>query len=106
MDMQDILQKAQEFQQQMGKMQEEMAHKTVSSTVGGGMVTATVNGKFEVVSLEIDKEALDPEDPAMVQDLVMSAVNNAMKQAREMTQAEMGKLTGDMGINMPNIFGG
>ncbi|MFP3982455.1 MAG: YbaB/EbfC family nucleoid-associated protein [Desulfurivibrionaceae bacterium] len=105
--MQDILQKAQEFQQQMGEMQEEMAKKTVSSTVGGGMVTATVNGKFELVSLEIDKEALDPGDPVMVQDLVMSAVNNAMKQAREMTKSEMGKLTGDMGLNLPpNIFGG
>lgn len=106
MDMQDILQKAQEFQQQMGQMQEEMARKTVSSTVGGGMVTATVNGKFELIDLQIDKEALDPEDPVMLQDLVMSAINNALKQAREMTQAEMGKLTGDMGINMPNIFGG
>ncbi len=105
MDMQEIMKKAQEFQQQMGQMQEEMAKKTVSSTVGGGMVTATVNGRFEVVSLQIEKEALDPEDPAMVQDLVISAINNAMKQAREMTQSEMGKLTGNIGLNIPNIFG-
>ncbi|MCK5192430.1 MAG: YbaB/EbfC family nucleoid-associated protein [Desulfobulbaceae bacterium] len=104
MDMQAIMQQAQQFQQKMGQMQEELALKTVSSTVGGGMVSATVNGKFEVVSLQIEKEAVDPDDPVMLQDLVMAAINDAMKKAREMSQAEMAKLTGGMGLNIPGLF--
>lgn len=106
MDMDSILKRAQQFQHQMGQMQEELAHRTVTSTVGGGMVTVTVNGRFEVVSLQIDKEAIDPNDPVMLQDLVVAAVNDAMKQAREMTQAELSKLTGGLGINLPGMFGG
>lgn len=98
------MQQAQQFQQKMGQMQEELALKTVSSTVGGGMVSATVNGKFEVVSLQIEKEAVDSDDPVMLQDLVMAAINDAMKKAREMTKAEMAKLTGGMGLNIPGLF--
>ena len=102
--MQAIMQQAQQFQQKMGQMQEELALKTVSSTVGGGMVSATVNGKFEVVSLQIEKDAVDPDDPVMLQDLVMAAINDAMKKAREMAKAEMAKLTGGMGLNIPGLF--
>lgn len=105
MDMDSILKRAQQFQHQMSEMQEELGGRTITSTVGGGMVTVTVNGKFEVVSLQIDKEAIDPSDPVMLQDLVVAAVNDAMKQAREMTQAELGKLTGGLGINLPGMFG-
>ena len=104
MDMQAIMQQAQQFQQKMGQMQEELALKTVSSTVGGGMVSATVNGKFEVVSLQIEKDAVDPDEPVMLQDLVMAAINDAMKKAREMAKAEMAKLTGGMGLNIPGLF--
>lgn len=104
MDMQAIMQQAQQFQQKMSEMQEELALKTVSSTVGGGMVSVTVNGKFEVVSLQIEKEAVDPEDPQMLQDLVMAAINDAMKKAKEMAKAEMSKLTGGMGLNIPGLF--
>jgi DNA-binding YbaB/EbfC family protein len=104
MDMQAIMQQAQQFQQKMGQMQEELALKTISSTVGGGMVSATVNGKFEVVSLQIEKEAIDPDDPVMLQDLVTAAINDAMKKAREMAQAEMAKLTGGLGLNIPGLF--
>ena len=106
MDMDSILKRAQEFQHQMGSMQEDLAGRTITSTVGGGMVSVTVNGKFEVVSLQIDKEAIDPNDPVMLQDLVVSAVNDAMRQIREMTQSELGKLTGGLGINLPGMFGG
>ena len=102
--MQAIMQQAQQFQQKMGQMQEELAAKTVSSTVGGGMVSATVNGKFEVLSLQIEKEAIDPNDPVMLQDLVVAAINDAMKKAREMAQAEMAKLTGGLGLNIPGLF--
>lgn len=98
------MQQAQQFQQKMGQMQEELALKTVSSTVGGGMVSVTVNGKFEVVSLQIEKEAVDPDDLVMLQDLVMAAINDAMKKSREMAKEEMGKLTGGMGLNIPGLF--
>jgi len=106
MDMDSIIKRAQEFQHQMGGVQEELAGRTITSSVGGGMVTVTVNGKFEVVSLQIEKEAIDPDDPVMLQDLVVSAVNDALRQTREMTQAEIGKLTGGLGINLPGMFGG
>lgn len=106
MDMDSILKRAQQFQYQMSEKQQELALKTITSTVGGGMVTVTVNGKFEVVSLQIEKEAIDPKDPVMLQDLIVAAVNDAMRQAREMTQAELSKLTGGLGINLPGMFGG
>lgn len=105
MDMSAIMAQAQQFQSKMAEMQAELADKTVSASVGGGMVTAVVNGKNEVVSLVIDKEVVDPEDPGMLQDLVMAAVNEAMKQAKDMAQAEMSKLTGGLGIDIPNMFG-
>jgi DNA-binding YbaB/EbfC family protein len=74
----------------------------VSATVGGGMVTATVNGQHELIELTIEKEVLDSSDPVMVQDLVLAAVNEAMKKAQEMIQAEMSKLTG--GLKIPGLF--
>lgn len=105
MDMNAIMQQAQQFQHKMTEMQAELAERTVSASVGGGMVTAVVNGRHEVVSITIDKEVITPEDPAMLQDLVAAAVNAAMKQAKEMIQAEMTKLTGGLGLNIPNMFG-
>lgn len=105
MDMNQIMQQAQQFQQKMTDMQAELATKTITASAGGGMVTAVVNGKQEVVSLTIDREVIDPDDPAMLQDLVVAAVNEGLKQAKEMMQGELGKLTGGMGLNMPNLFG-
>ena len=105
MDMSAIMAQAQQFQQKMTEMQAELADKTVSASVGGGMVTAVVNGKHEVVSIVIDKEVITPDDPGMLQDLVVAAINEAMKQAKEMIQAEMSKLTGGLGIDIPNMFG-
>lgn len=105
MDMNAIMQQAQQFQQKMAAMQAELADKTVSASVGGGMVTAVVNGRHEVVSITIDKDVISPDDPVMLQDLVMAAVNEAMKQAKEMIQAEMSKLTGGLGLDIPNMFG-
>lgn len=104
MDMQAIMQQAQQFQGKMAKVQEELAGRTVSSTVGGGMVSATVNGRMEVLSLQIEPDAIDPADPVMLQDLVVAAINDAMKKSRDMAQAEMGKLTGGMGLNIPGMF--
>ena len=103
MNMEDIMKQAQQFQQRMGKVQEELAAQTITSSVGGGMVTATVNGKHELLSLTIEKEVVNPDDVVMLQDLVVAAVNDAMNKAREMAQAEMGKLTG--GLNIPGLSG-
>ena len=102
MDMNQIMKQAQEFQQKLGQMQGELAEKQVTATVGGGMVTATVNGKHELVSLKIEKDVIDPNDADMLQDLIVAAVNEAMKQAQAMIQSEMAKLTG--GINIPGLF--
>ncbi|MBU0730415.1 MAG: YbaB/EbfC family nucleoid-associated protein [Proteobacteria bacterium] len=102
MDMSQIMKQAQEFQKNLAKSQEELAGKKVSSSVVGGMVTATVNGRHELISLVIEKEVIDPSDPVMLQDLVMSAVNDAMRKAGELAKSELGKLTG--GMNIPGLF--
>lgn len=100
--MEDIMKQAQQFQQKLGRMQEELAGKTVSATVGGGMVSVTVNGRHEVLSISIEKEVINPDDQVMLQDLIVAAVNEAMKKAQEMIQSEMGNLTG--GIKIPGLF--
>lgn len=102
MDMNQLMRQAQQFQQKLGQMQNELAGRTATSSVGGGMVQATVNGRHELVELKIEREVIDPGDPAMLQDLVMAAVNDAMKKAEAMIQAEMGKLTG--GMKIPGLF--
>ena len=79
-------------------MQAEMETKTYSATAGGGVVTAEVNGKHEVVSLSIDPEAVDPEDVEMLQDMVIAAVNEAMRKAESDAAASMSKLTGGMNL--------
>jgi len=102
MDMKQMVKQAQQFQQRLTEMQAELAGKQVSASVGGGMVSATVNGRHELVSLTIDKEVVDPSDPQMLQDLVVSAVNEAMRKAQDMIEAEMAKITG--GIKIPGMF--
>ena len=83
-------------------MQEEMENKTYSASAGGGMVTATVNGKHQVVSIEIKPEAVDPDDVEMLQDMVMAAVNEAMRTADVDAQNNMARLTG--GLNLGGMF--
>ena len=102
MDMSEIMRKAQDFQQKMSQMQNELAGRTVTASVGGGMVSVTINGKIELLSIQIDKEVINPEDQAMLQDLIISAVNEGIKIAQDMAQSEMRKLTG--GINIPGLF--
>ena len=102
MDMNAIMRQAQEMQQKMSQVQEELAKKTVDATVGGGMVTATVSGKSELLAIKIEKEVIIPEDQAMLEDLVVSAVNEALRKAQDMSQSEMRKLTG--GMNIPGLF--
>ena len=94
----NMIKQAQKMQAEMLKMQAEMEEKTHTATAGGGMVTATVNGKYELVSLEIDPEAVDPEDVEMLQDMVVAAVNEAIRTAQNVANQSMSKFTG--GLNL------
>jgi len=106
MDMNQIMQQAQQFQQRMTEVQQELAKQEITSTVGGGMVTAKVNGKNELLAITIEKDVINPDDQAMLQDLVVAAVNDAMKKARETMQGELSKMTGGMNIpGLSNLFG-
>ena len=94
----NLMKQAQKMQQQMVKMQEELAGKTVEASAGGGMVRVTANGKQEIVSILIEPEVVDPEDVEMLQDLISAAVNEALKRSQEMVSSEMSKITGGMSI--------
>ena len=100
-NIQQLMQQAQRMQQQMAQKQAELAEKTVTAQSGGGMVTATVNGAHELLELSIDPDVIDPEDKEMLEDMVVAAVNQAMQQAEEMAQQELGKLAG--GMNIPGL---
>ena len=101
-NMQQLARQAQKLQQQMEKTQAELELKEYESSSGGGMVTAKVNGKKELLELTIKPEAVDPDDVEMLQDMVMAAVNEALRTANDTMEREMGKLTG--GLNMPGLF--
>jgi len=92
------MKQAKKMQEQMGKIQEELEAKTVEAQAGGGMVRVVVNGKFNVVSIKIEKEAVKPEDVEMLEDLVVAAVNEGVRKAQEMASQEMAKITGGLGI--------
>ena len=97
-----MLKQAQKMQQEMLRLQEEQENKTFTAKSGGGMVTATVNGKHELVSLEVNPEAVDPDDVEMLQDMVMAAVNEAMRSADAEAASNMSRLTG--GLNLGGLF--
>ena len=101
-NMQGMMKKVQKLQADMAKMQEELKLRTIETTVGGGAVTVVVSGKIEVDSVKIDPSAVYPEDVEMLEDLLVAAVNEGMRKIDEMTEAEMGKLTG--GMKMPGMF--
>ncbi|NNF83788.1 MAG: YbaB/EbfC family nucleoid-associated protein [Deltaproteobacteria bacterium] len=101
-DMQGILRQAQQMQERLARVQEELAGKTVEASAGGGMVTVVVNGRQEVVSIRIEKEVVSPDDVDLLQDLVVGAVNEAISRSRKMMADEMAKITG--GLNLPGLF--
>jgi hypothetical protein len=101
-NMGNILKQAQAMQEQMAKLQEEAASKTVIGTAGGGSVTVTANGAMQLVGIVIDPEVVKGGDVEMVQDLVMVASNDALQKAREMMADAMKSLTG--GMNVPGLF--
>ena len=97
-----MMKQAQKLQQEMIRMQQEQESKTFTAKAGGGMVSATVNGKHELVGLEINPEAVDPDDVEMLQDMVMAAVNEAMRTADNEAANNMSRLTG--GMNLGGLF--
>ena len=101
-NMQQLARQAQKLQQQMAKAQEDLDAREFEATSGGGMVTAKVNGKRELLALTIKPEAVDPDDVEMLEDMVLAAVNEALRTAADTAEREMGKLTGGMG--MPGLF--
>ena len=97
-NMAGMMKKVQKVQAQMQKMQEELKKRTVEVSVGGGVVKVTMNGEKQVEALSIDKAAVDPEDVEMLQDLIVSAVNECGKKVDDMMQSEMAKLTSGLGL--------
>lgn len=97
-DFNNLLAQAQQLQQQMLRIQEQARSKTVESSAGGGMVTATMTGGFELRALKIDPQCVDPSDLQLLQDLIIAAVNQAILKAQEMVQEEMQKAAGGMGL--------
>ena len=98
----NMVRQAQKMQQDMVKMQEELETREYTAAAGGGVVSATVSGKRELVSITIDPEAVDPDDVEMLQDLVVAAVNEALRKAETEANASMQKLTGSM--NLGGLF--
>ena len=97
-----MMKQAQKMQQEMLRMQQEQEAKTFTASSGGGMVAATVNGKHELVSIEIKPEAVDPDDVEMLQDMVIAAVNEAMRAADTEAANNMSRVTG--GLNLGGLF--
>ncbi|QAA30274.1 MULTISPECIES: YbaB/EbfC family nucleoid-associated protein [Clostridium] len=101
-NMNNLMKQAQKLQKDMEDMQKDLENKEFEASVGGGAVVVKVNGKKEVKSINIKPEVVDPDDVEMLEDLILSAVNEAMRKAEEETASKMGKLTG--GLNMPGMF--
>ncbi|NLV15640.1 MAG: YbaB/EbfC family nucleoid-associated protein [Syntrophomonadaceae bacterium] len=101
-NMNKMMKQAQKMQQDMAKLQEELANRVVEATVGGGVIEVSVSGKQELLAIKIKPEAVDPDDIEMLQDLVLAAVNEGLKKSQEMVAEEMSKITG--GLNIPGLF--
>jgi len=98
----NMMKQAQKLQSRMLKLQEELAEKTVEASAGGGMIKVIANGRQQILSIQIEKEVVDPDDVEMLQDLVLAAVNDALQKSQEMVNAEMSRLTG--GLNIPGLM--
>jgi len=92
------MRQAKKMQEKMARLQQELETKTVEAQSGGGMVRVLVNGKFEIVSLQIEKDVVNPDDIEMLQDLIAAAVNEGIRKSQELAQAEMAKITGGLAI--------
>jgi DNA-binding YbaB/EbfC family protein len=103
MDMSKLLQQVGQMQQQMQQAQEELAGETVEASAGGGTVTVTANGAGEIKSIKIDPKAIDPDDPELLADMVLAAVNEALRSAHSLAESKLGGLTG--GLGLPGLGG-
>jgi DNA-binding YbaB/EbfC family protein len=104
MDMNKMLQQVQQMQADMVKAQEELANERVEASVGGGMVTVTASGSGEIVGIKISPEAIDPEDPETLEDLVLAGVNEALRNAQELAQSKLGDVSGGLkGLGLPGL---
>ena len=98
----NMMKQAQKLQTQMMRLQEELAEKTVEASAGGGMIKVVANGRQQILSIQIEKEVVNPDDVEMLQDLMLAAVNDALQKSQEMVSTEMSKLTG--GLNIPGLM--
>ena len=104
MDMNKMLQQVQQMQAEMARAQEELANATVEASVGGGMVTVTATGSGEIVAIKISPEAIDPDDPEMLEDLVLAGVSQALRSAQDLMQSKLGGALGGMGgLGLPGL---
>ena len=101
MNISDMMAQAKQFQEKIGSMQEELAGKTVIGSAGGGMVSATLNGKGELIGLALEPGIVNADEVDMLQDLIVAAVNDGARKAAELGKGEMSKLTG--GLNIPGL---
>jgi hypothetical protein len=98
----EMMKQAKRLQEKMGSLQKDLENRTVETSAGGGMVAVVVNGKFELQSLKIDREVVNPDDLEMLEDLIVAAVNEGIRKAQEMASSEMAKLTG--GLKIPGLM--
>ncbi len=103
MDMNKLLQQAQQMQEQMAKVQEELAHEVVEASAGGGMVTVKATGAGEIQEIKIDPRAIDPDDPELLEDMVLAAVNEALRSSQALAQSKLGAMTGLDGLGLPGL---
>uniref|UniRef100_A0A7V6CDF4 Nucleoid-associated protein ENM15_03075 n=1 Tax=Thermodesulfobacterium geofontis TaxID=1295609 RepID=A0A7V6CDF4_9BACT len=104
---QQLVKEMQKIQKKLEETQKQLEEKTVTVQVGGGMVTVTANGKQEIISIEIEKELINPEEKEMLEDLIIAGVNEALKRSKEMVEEELTKITGGLklpGLNLPGLF--
>jgi DNA-binding YbaB/EbfC family protein len=104
MDMNKMLQQVQQMQEQVTKAQEELANETVEASAGGGMVTVKATGALQITEIKIAKEAVDPDDPEMLADMVLAAVNEALRSAQSLMESRLGGMMGGLGgLGLPGL---
>ena len=104
---QQLVKEMQKIQKKLEETQKQLEEKTVTVQVGGGMITVTANGKQEIISVEIEKELINPEEKEILEDLIIAGVNEALKKSKEMVEEELTKITGGLklpGLNLPGLF--
>ena len=104
MDMNKMMQQVQQMQEQMTKAQEELANETVEASAGGGMVTVKATGALQITEIKIAKEAIDPDDPETLEDLVLAGVNEALRSAQGLMESRLGGMMGGLGgLGLPGL---